>query len=57
MCVLSQRINGHRATRQPYVRSEDGYAFLDGPDEERLEVAHYPEPRRVFGTGSVVEFL
>ena len=27
------------------------------PGEEPLEVVHYPNPRRVFGIGSLLEFL
>lgn len=57
MCVFLQKINGHTATRQRHARSRDGYTLLGGPNDEDLEVVHYPEPQRVFGTGSVVDFL
>lgn len=57
MCVFLQKINGRTATRQRHARSKDGYTLLGGPNDEDLEVVHYPEPQRVFGTGSVVDFL
>ena len=52
-------IKGHKATRQRHIRDQaTGYEIIEyEPGEEPLEVVHYPNPRRVFGIGSLLEFL
>ncbi|KAK1836381.1 hypothetical protein QBC39DRAFT_367193 [Podospora conica] len=51
------KVDGQTAVRRRYIRSELGYIRMDEPDDKPLEVAHYPEPSRVFGTASAVDFL
>ena len=52
-------IHRHKATRQRHTRDRvTGYEIIEyKPGEEPLEVVHYPNPRRVFGIGSLLEFL